>query len=128
MVFLEQPAGVGFSYDTKASSSSDIQAANDNLLTIRAFYNRFPERRGNTMYLASESYGGHYMPQLTLKVLNDAELNSRFGGFLLGNPYVNWASGDLAMVKTLWGQQLIDYISWYAVNIIKFSSASLHSL
>jgi carboxypeptidase C (cathepsin A) len=64
MVYLEQPAGVGFSYTTNDAElyTNDYQAASDNLATLHAFYKRFPERQNNTLYLSSESYGGHYMP------------------------------------------------------------------
>lgn len=114
IVFLEQPAGVGFSYSTDANDlhSNDFKAARDNLATIREFYKRFPERRTNKMYLASESYGGHYIPQLTLLLLEDEELSQHFEGFLVGNPYTSFASGDLASVNTMWGLQLIDYPLW----------------
>jgi carboxypeptidase C (cathepsin A) len=31
---------------------------------MKAFFKRFPERKKNKLYLASESYGGHYIPQV----------------------------------------------------------------
>lgn len=114
VVFLEQPAGVGYSTTTDPNelASNDFKAARDNVLVIKEFFKRFPERVGNTMYLASESYGGHYVPQLTLSLLADRELSKHFEGFLVGNPYTSYASGDIANVNTLWGLQLIDYPSW----------------
>jgi carboxypeptidase C (cathepsin A) len=65
MLYIEQPAGVGFSYSTTPSDykTGDHQAAADNYQVIRAFLERFPERQGNDFYISSESYGGHYMPQ-----------------------------------------------------------------
>ena len=115
VVFLEQPAGVGFSKTTDPSElkSNDYTAARDNVLTIREFFKRYPERINNTMYLASESYGGHYIPQLTLALLADRELSKNFEGFLVGNPFTSYGSGDTAFIQTLWGLQLIDYPLWY---------------
>lgn len=114
IVFLEQPAGVGFSTTTnpKELETNDYNAARDNVATIREFFKRHPERANNKMYLASESYGGHYVPQLTLALLADKELSKNFGGFLLGNPYTSYASGDIAMAHTVWGLQLVDYPLW----------------
>ena len=114
MVFLEQPAGVGYSTTTDPDELifDDYKAARDNVLTIKEFFKRYPERAGNTMYLASESYGGHYIPQLTLALLADTDLSKNFEGFLVGNPYTSFASGDIAQMKTLWGLQLVDYPLW----------------
>jgi carboxypeptidase C (cathepsin A) len=65
VLYIEQPSGVGFSYsDTHADyHTGDDKAAHDNYKLIRQFLKRFPERQTNEFYIASESYGGHYMPQ-----------------------------------------------------------------
>lgn len=59
MVFIESPAGVGFSYsDNKADlTTGDSQTALDNYNLIQAFLTRFPEFKSNSLYLTSESYG-----------------------------------------------------------------------
>ena len=54
------------------------------------FTSKFPEYLGNDLYIAGESYGGHYVPQLTWTIIN----NNRRGvqpilnlkGMLVGNP------------------------------------------
>ena len=65
ILYIEQPAGVGFSYsDTEGDyKTGDEPAAKDNYRFIREFLKRFPERQENPFYISSESYGGHYMPQ-----------------------------------------------------------------
>ena len=65
ILYVEQPAGVGFSYsDTEEDyKTGDEKAADDNYALILEFLTRFPERKANNFYIASESYGGHYMPQ-----------------------------------------------------------------
>lgn len=65
ILYVEQPAGVGFSYSETQSDyeTNDQKAASDMYVLIREFLARFPERKGNDFYIASESYGGHYMPQ-----------------------------------------------------------------
>lgn len=69
ILYVEQPVGVGFSYSERASdyTTGDKQAAVDNYKLILQFLERFPERQSNDFYIASESYGGHYMPQRKLR-------------------------------------------------------------
>lgn len=65
MLYIEQPAGVGYSYsqDKNDYKTGDTETAADNYELILEFLRRFPERQNNPFYIASESYGGHYMPQ-----------------------------------------------------------------
>jgi len=65
MLYVEQPAGVGFSYsdDPDDYTTGDAQAASDNYVLIQQFLERFPERKSNDFYITSESYGGHYIPE-----------------------------------------------------------------
>lgn len=76
MLYVEQPAGVGFSYSENQDDyyTGDQPAAQDNYQMILAFLERFPERQGNPFYISSESYGGHYMPQCTYKALYSTTL------------------------------------------------------
>ena len=131
MVFIESPAGVGFSYSTDPSAdytTGDDQTAIDNYNLIQAFLTRFPEYKTNDLYISSESYGGHYMPTLAKQIVDTnaqpgaAVLN--FKGFAVGNPYTDPYSGTPAMFDTFWGHQLIPkptYDSYQAkcVNSVK---------
>lgn len=65
VLYVEQPAGVGFSYSDDESDyvTGDAQAAADNYVLIKQFFERFPERKSNQFYISSESYGGHYIPE-----------------------------------------------------------------
>ena len=120
MVFIEQPAGVGFSfsYNTSDYKTGDAQSASDNYELIQAFMSRFPEYRKNDLYISSESYGGHYMPTLAKQIVLENSRNSNletklnFKGFAVGNPYTNPFSGLPAMMETFWGHQLLSLPSW----------------
>lgn len=120
MVFIEQPCGVGFSYSDQEDPNSkdggdyvtnDAQAAKDNYALVQGFMDRFPQFRSNDLYITSESYGGHYMPQLSQEIVdrnaagNDPALN--FKGFLVGNPGTTFYSIMPAGLDTYWGHQLI---------------------
>jgi carboxypeptidase C (cathepsin A) len=94
MLFVEQPAGVGFSYSSEPKggdyTTGDDQAAVDNRELILQFLKRFPEVQENEFYISSESYGGHYMPQLAKEIVDhndDGAIN--FKGLAVGNPYTN---------------------------------------
>jgi carboxypeptidase C (cathepsin A) len=120
MVFIESPAGVGFSYSDDKSdyTTGDQQTAIDNYNLIQAFLTRFPEYASNDLYISSESYGGHYMPTLAKQIVdsNAAGTNPiiNFKGFAVGNPYTDTYSGTPAMIDTYWGHQLIDKPTWDA--------------
>jgi carboxypeptidase C (cathepsin A) len=113
MVFIESPAGVGFSYsdDKDDYTTGDQQVAIDNYNLIQAFLTRFPEYRTNDLYISSESYGGHYMPTLAKQIVDSNQISSNiplnFKGFAVGNPYTDPYSGTPAMIDTYWGHQLI---------------------
>jgi carboxypeptidase C (cathepsin A) len=86
IVFLEQPAGVGFSYSNNISdfySYNDEIAALDHLKTVKSFFLKFPSLLNNDFYLASESYGGHYTPQLADLILKDASIRTNFKGIMV---------------------------------------------
>mmetsp|Transcript_21233 Transcript_21233/g.21939 ORF Transcript_21233/g.21939 Transcript_21233/m.21939 type:complete len:467 (-) Transcript_21233:197-1597(-) len=126
MVFIEQPCGVGFSYSDQESPYSndgdyvtnDDQAAKDNYALINAFFDKFPQYRANDLYIASESYGGHYMPTLAKEIVdqntagNYPQLN--FKGFAVGNPFTEVYSGFPAMLETYWGHQMLSKPVWDA--------------
>jgi len=118
MVFVEAPCGVGFSYSDNEDDyyNNDRQTAIDNYSMIQAFFERFPQYRTNDLYLASESYGGHYMPTLAKEIVdqNTADVHPHLNlkGFAVGNPYTNFYSGIPASVVTYWGHQLISKPVW----------------
>jgi Serine carboxypeptidase len=111
MLYIEQPAGVGFSYfDTKADKyTGDDQSAKDNYYFILNFLHRFPERRSNSFYISSESYGGHYMPQLAMYILKNDFFHTQinFKGFMVGNPYVDPYTNTITQIRAYYNHGLI---------------------
>jgi len=99
VLYVDAPAGVGFSFSNDASdySTGDAQTADDNLRAIQEFLKRFPEQSANDLYLSSESYGGHYVPTLAAVIIRSQSLPN-FKGFLLGNPLTD------IYEEALWGQ------------------------
>ncbi len=56
MLYIESPAGVGFSYcDTRGGCShTDTSTAQDNLATLLDFFAKFPELAGRDVWITGE--------------------------------------------------------------------------
>ena len=69
LLFIDQPAGVGFS---KASDPdflwTDDVTAENLLYGIKEFLNLFPELKSRSFYVWGESYAGVYIPFLAQKI------------------------------------------------------------
>ncbi|KAL3832971.1 hypothetical protein ACJIZ3_007707 [Penstemon smallii] len=96
VLFLESPAGVGFSYSNTTSdfkSSGDERTAIDNYVFLLNWFDRFPEYKNRDFYISGESYAGHYVPQLahTIFIHNKkAKTNSiNLKGIIIGNAVIN---------------------------------------
>ncbi|KAH3763679.1 serine carboxypeptidase [Pelomyxa schiedti] len=92
MIYLEAPAGVGFTYsdDPTDYTTGDDQTALDNYNFLVAWFKLYPEFQGNPFYVSGESYGGHYVPDLAQKILDlDTSHNINMKGILIGDPLIN---------------------------------------
>lgn len=101
MLYIESPAGVGFSYcnQTEACNYTDDDSAADNLAAILYFFNeKFPEYKSNDLYISGESYGGIYVPYASYYIHQYLESNKdnttiykpNLKGFIVGNGVTNW--------------------------------------
>ncbi|XP_028776300.1 serine carboxypeptidase-like 40 isoform X1 [Neltuma alba] len=97
VLFLESPAGVGFSYSNKTSdydNNGDRRTATDNYVFVRNWLERFAEYKNSDFYIAGESYAGHYIPQLAHTIVcHNNHPHSSFlinlKGILIGNAVIN---------------------------------------
>ncbi|MFT7816837.1 lysosomal protective protein-like [Arapaima gigas] len=98
VLYLESPAGVGFSYSTSGNYQiSDPQVAEDNYEALQQFFLKFPSFTGNDFYVFAESYGGVYGPTLSqLIVSGSADIN--FKGMAVGNGMTSYALNDQSLV------------------------------
>ncbi|PRP87642.1 lysosomal protective protein-like [Planoprotostelium fungivorum] len=93
IIYLESPAGVGWSYNEDANVRyDDKRTATENYKALQAWFKLFPEFATNDFYVMGESYAGHYVPQLSAIILAATSSNgneapqSNFKGFAAGNP------------------------------------------
>ncbi|CAA0816583.1 Serine carboxypeptidase-like 40 [Striga hermonthica] len=113
VLFLETPAGVGFSYSKTKSDvmkSGDNETAIDNYVFLLNWLEKFPEYKYRDLYLAGESYAGHYVPQLALNILQH-NINGpniiRLKGIFIGNAWINDETDNKGMYENLETHALI---------------------
>jgi cathepsin A (carboxypeptidase C) len=74
MIWLDQPAGVGFSWGT-LDDKNEADAARDAYDFLQAFFKAHAELQARPFFIVGESYGGHYSPALSYLVSqNNANL------------------------------------------------------
>jgi len=94
VLFLDQPRYVGYSFGYGPEVKSSVDAAADFISFYLGWLELFPEFYGRALYIAGESYGGHYIPAWANAILNYNEnagiLNQiNFQGVAIGNGCVN---------------------------------------
>ncbi|XP_047149679.1 serine carboxypeptidase-like 45 isoform X5 [Vigna umbellata] len=112
ILYLETPVGVGFSYAKGGSSYetlNDETTARDNLVFLQRWFNKFPQFRHRDLFLAGESYAGHYVPQLAKLMIeiNEKEKLFNLKGIALGNPVLEYATDLNSRAEFFWSHGLI---------------------
>ncbi|KAJ4847838.1 hypothetical protein Tsubulata_050343, partial [Turnera subulata] len=95
VIFLESPAGVGFSYSNTSSdyTTGDKKTAEDNYIFLVNWLERFPQYKTRDFFITGESYAGHYIPQLAYTILshnaygNQTTINLK--GIAIGNAWID---------------------------------------
>lgn len=94
VLWLDQPAGVGFSYG-KANDYNEEMISEDAYYFLQEFYKEHPEYSENPLTVVGESYGGHYAPAVAHKVwsknkvADDSTLKINLAGLAVGNGLTN---------------------------------------
>ncbi|MFS7920576.1 putative carboxypeptidase D [Helianthus anomalus] len=113
VLFLESPAGVGFSYSNTSSdyTTDDVQTAKDSYTFLINWLERFPEYKTRDFYITGESYAGHYVPQLAQLVLQNNKITNQtvinLKGIAIGNPYVDYEAEKTGMFDYFWTHAII---------------------
>ncbi|WVZ65243.1 hypothetical protein U9M48_014642 [Paspalum notatum var. saurae] len=119
VLFLESPAGVGFSYSNTTSDynmSGDRRTADDAFVFMINWIQRFPEYKGRAFYISGESYAGHYVPQLATDILSH-NINSKnniinLQAILVGNAYLDYNKNTKGQIDYLWSHGVISDEVW----------------
>ncbi|CAO3637074.1 unnamed protein product [Cunninghamella blakesleeana] len=69
LLFIDQPAGTGFSYGNLASSTDESTVLAYSFLL--KFFDAFPKYRKNPLHIFGESYAGHFIPSMADYILKE---------------------------------------------------------
>ncbi|KAJ8770526.1 hypothetical protein K2173_018017 [Erythroxylum novogranatense] len=109
VLYVESPAGVGFSYSANTSfykNVNDTITAQDNLMFLHNWFVEYPQYKGRDFYISGESYAGHYVPQLAQLILLSGS-NFNLKGIAIGNPLVEFERDINSQALFLWSHGLI---------------------
>lgn len=67
IMWVDQPAGVGYSYGTK-DDNNEAEVSDDMYDFLQAFFEEYPEYLPNAFFVFGESYGGHYAPSVASRI------------------------------------------------------------
>ncbi|GLJ45171.1 hypothetical protein SUGI_0950790 [Cryptomeria japonica] len=112
-LFLESPAGVGFSYSNTTSdyrNGTDDNTARDSYMFLLNWFERFPQYKNREFYIAGESYAGFYIPELAYTILKNNNSQTSFinlKGVMIGNGRIDYGLDNCGMVDYQWSHALM---------------------
>jgi len=118
VLFLDQPAGVG--YSTGELNDDNVEmVAEDVYYFLRSFFasDEGSAYAGSPLYLAGESYAGHYTPAIAHRILNDDGVGGgsdmNLAGVAIGNGFFsaaiqwNWYAPMAYQFKEAYGVEVL---------------------
>jgi len=113
VLYLESPAGVGFSYsnNTDDYNTGDYRTANDAYMFLQGFLQEYPQFASLPFWITGESYGGHYVPELAKRIL-DGNSQGKYPkinieGIMVGNAWTSMPIDNYGAVFYWWTHALI---------------------
>ncbi|GLT71094.1 hypothetical protein SLA2020_431350 [Shorea laevis] len=113
VIFLESPAGVGFSYSHNSShyiNAGDKSTAKDSYTFLVNWLERFPQYKARDLFIAGENYAGHYVPELALTIVtmnNRHHTRINLKGIAIGNAWIDDITGTRGRYEYYWSHALI---------------------
>lgn len=92
VLYIDQPIGTGFSTANNVFSHrvNGEQVSRDFYEFLRNFYFAYPEFKNRRMYLAGESYAGHYIPSISNYLYHNAEFYTYWpAGIIIASGWVD---------------------------------------
>ncbi|GMP48678.1 hypothetical protein CsSME_00015950 [Camellia sinensis var. sinensis] len=113
IIYLDSPAGVGFSYSGNKSDyiTGDLKTASDSHTFLLKWFELYPEFLSNPFFICGESYAGVYVPTLAYEVMKGIDAGEKpvlnFKGYIVGNGVTDEEFDGNALVPFAYGMGLI---------------------
>ncbi|CAM8927557.1 unnamed protein product [Rhodiola kirilowii] len=113
ILYLDSPAGVGFSYSQNKSDyvTGDTKTASDSHAFLLKWFAQYPEFLSNPFFIAGESYAGVYVPTLSYEVMKGIDAGVKpllnFKGYMVGNGVTDEVFDGNALIPFAHGMGLI---------------------
>ncbi|KAL4712871.1 hypothetical protein ACJJTC_011941 [Scirpophaga incertulas] len=118
LLFIDNPVGAGYSFtDSDKGYVHNMEECSNHLYgALQQFLEVFPELRSAPLYLAGESYAGHFVPALAGKVLhpppqmnktNLKDISINLKGLIMGNPMID-RQDEVNLTSAYYNWGLID--------------------
>ncbi|RAW29107.1 hypothetical protein PC110_g14528 [Phytophthora cactorum] len=119
MVWLESPAGVGFSGDVEGPNyyNDDIVAAKTREF-LDLFFNKFSELKNREFYITGESYAGMYIPYLVDRLVEEPIEGVNLKGFAIGNPFTDNIIDGNAYIDYYYSHAMVSLEAYEKIKVI----------
>lgn len=116
VLYLESPAGVGYSYSENPREDytiiDDDKTADDVYNFLQEFFKRYPQFQKNDFYVSGESYAGHYVPTVSHRIFvgnekGDGPVKIQLKGFLVGNGVTDMEQDSISTPYFMWQHLMI---------------------
>ncbi|PQM33512.1 serine carboxypeptidase-like 20 [Prunus yedoensis var. nudiflora] len=104
ILYLDSPAGVGFSYSENKTDyyTGDLKTASDSHTFLLKWFELYPEYLSNPFFISGESYAGVYVPTLSSEVVKGIDAGVKpilnFKGYLVGNGVVRMINSMVTLL------------------------------
>ncbi|KAK4492164.1 hypothetical protein RD792_002961 [Penstemon davidsonii] len=122
ILYLDSPAGVGFSYSGNESDyiTGDLKTASDSHKFLLKWFELYPEFLSNPFFISGESYAGIYVPTLAYEVAKGIDAGVKpilnLKGYMVGNGVTDDTFDGNALVPFVHGMGLISNELFEAVS------------
>jgi len=100
-------------------TTGDVRTANDAYLFLQQWFTDYPQYQGREFWVSGESYAGHYVPQLSDRIIqgnqNNEGIQINIQGFLAGNPWTFMPIDNRGAVDYWWTHALISDESYNGI-------------
>ncbi|KAK3137202.1 hypothetical protein QOZ80_5BG0449090 [Eleusine coracana subsp. coracana] len=134
ILFLDSPAGVGFSYTNTTSdlyTSGDNRTAHDSYIFLMKWFEKFPHYKYRDFYITGESYAGHYVPELSQLVYRNNKGVMKpyinFKGFMVGNAVTDDYHDQVGAFESWWNHGLISDATYRLLKATCVHDSVVHS-